>query len=144
MNRWQKIAWFNVIVIAVVSAITAATIAVLYFKYGFPKALAGLGLLGFMGFLGLSPFLFRQKKDKVEFDERDMLIHYRSIVAAYSIFFPVFTAACMIPWFIFGSKTSVSLVILPIMLGFFGIFLVLVQSIAALIQYSWKEKGGKS
>ena len=140
MNRWQKIAWFNVIVIAVVPAITAATIAVLYFKYGFPKALAGLGPLGFMGFLGLPTLLFRQKKDHVDFDERDMLIHHKSIVAAYSIFFPVFTAACMIPWFIFGSKTSVSLVVLPIMLGVFGIFLTLVQSTAILIQYSRSNK----
>jgi len=142
MNRWQKIAWFNVIVIVAVSTITAATIAVLYFKYGFPKAYAGLSLLGFMGFFGLSPLLFRQKKGSVDFDERDQLIHYRSVLAAYAIFFPVFTAACMIPWFILGSKTSVSLVILPIMLGIFGIFLILVQSIVTLIQYGRKGKDG--
>ena len=135
MNKQQKIAWYNIIVIAVVSVITAAAIAILYSKYGFPKALAGLGLLGFMGLLGLTSLLFRQKKGKMNFDERDTLIHYRSSVIAYAAFFPVFTVACMVPWFVFGSKTSVSLSILPIMLGFFGIFLVLVQSIAILILY---------
>jgi len=140
MNKMQKIAWFNIIVVAVVSTITTATVAVLYFNHGFPKAFDGLCLLGFMGILGLGRILFRQKKGLADFDERDILIYYRSVVAAYTIFFPVFTAACMIPWFVFGSKTSVSIVILPIMLGFFGIFLILVQSISTLIQYG---SGGK-
>ena len=144
MNRWLKIAWYNVIVISATLIVTGILVGALAIKVGMPKALGGLGCLGFLGLLGLSPILFRKGSDKVDFDERDIFINFRAILAAYSIFWLVFTAACMIPWFIIGPAGSISVNVLPLMLCGICVALTLVQSIATLIQYGWAGKGEKS
>ena len=71
MNRWQKIAWYNIVVILATLSITTITVGVLAMKYGFPKALSGLGFLGTLGLLGLSGIIFKQKKGQTDFDERE-------------------------------------------------------------------------
>ena len=142
MNRWQKIAWYNIIVISSSFSLTAITVGALAIKYGMPKALSGLGMLGTLGLLGLSGMIFRQKKDQVDFDERDKLIFYKSIQIAYAVLWPVFTAACMIPWFIIGPNNPISSNTLPVMLGVIGITLVLSQSLTTLILYG--RRGEKS
>jgi len=109
-------------------------------KYGMPIALSGLGPLGCLGLLGLSPVLFRKKQGEVDFDERDVLIHRKATVVAYSIFWLFFTSACMIPWFLVGPKNSIPSSSLPLMLGAGGITLVLSQSLAILILYGKGEK----
>jgi hypothetical protein len=59
----------------------------------------------------------------------------RANVGAYSVFWLVFTAACMIPWFIIGPKGTIPVNVLPMMLGGIGMFLIVVQSVLTLIQY---------
>jgi len=140
MNRWQKIARYNIIIILVSFSLTAAVVGILALKYGMPKALGGLGALGTLGLLGLSPVLFRKKEGTVDYDERDKLIFYRSTQIAYAVFWPVFTAACMVPWFIVGPNNSIPSNALPLMLGAVGITLILMQSLTTLIQYG---RGGK-
>ena len=144
MNRWQKIAWFNLTVIATTLILCAIAVGILATIVGMPKALAGLGLLGIFGLMGLSPILFREKQNQVPFDERDQLINYRAVLGAYSVFWLVFTAACMIPWVIIGPSGSISVNVLPIMLGGIGITLTLIHSLAILIQYGRIGKGEKS
>jgi len=143
MNRWQKIAWFNLIVIVTTLALSSLAVGVLSIIVGMPKALAGLGALGIFGLMGLSPILFRQKQNQVPFDERDQLINYRAVLGAYSVFWLVFTGACMIPWVIIGPSGSISVNALPIMLVGVGITLELVHSMAIIIQYGWGGKGEK-
>lgn len=143
MNRWQRIARFNVIVIAVSLTLSGGAVAVLTAVVGMPRALAGLGLLAILGLMGLSPILFRGKRNQVGFDERDELINYRAVLAAYSVFWPLFTAACMVPWFIIGYKGSVPVWVLPVMLGGVGITLTLVHCVAILVQYGWRDKGNE-
>lgn len=144
MNKWQKIAWYNIIVIAATLSATAAMVGILAVKYGFPIARGGLGFLGALGLLGLSNIIFKQKKGRIEFDERDKLIFYRSIQITYAVFWPVFTAACMIPWVIVGPRSSISSNTLPLMLGLVGVSTVLLQSLAVLILYGRENEGGKS
>ena len=133
-------AWFNAIVIVLVLTLSGGTVAILAFTIGMPKALGGLGFLGFSGILGLSRVLFRKKQDQIDFDERDQLIHMRAILGTYSIFWLVFTSACMIPFFILGPKASISVSWLPMMLVGIGFTLTLIHSVLILIQYGWKEK----
>ncbi len=144
MNKAQKMAWLFVITISVAVLLTGGAVGIFYFKFGLPKALAGLGFLGITGFGGLGPLIFRKDKGKVEFDERDQLINYRAVLGAYSVFWIVFTAACMIPWFIIGPSGSISVNVLPLMLCGIGITLTLIHSLAILIQYGRTGKGEKS
>lgn len=140
MNKWQKIAWYNLFVIVLAFVLTGSCVGFLAIKYGMPKALDGLGVIGTLGLLGLSGIIFKKKKGNVDFDERDRLIFYKSIQIAFGVFWPLFTAACMVPWFIVGPGKPISSSVLPIMLGSIGIMLIAVQSIATLIQYG---RGGK-
>lgn len=140
MNRLQKIAWYNLTVIVASLAISGAAIGILTIMFGMPKALGGLGFLGIAALSGLSPILFREKRSQVNFDERDLLIHKRAILIAYSVFWVFFTAACMIPWWILKTGASIPVVVLPLVLAGGFIIVQLVQSVAILVQYGWRGR----
>ncbi len=146
MNRSQKIARFNVIVILTALILSGIAVSVLYFFVDLPirGAFGGFGFMGITGLMGLSPFLYKKERDKVSLDERDQLINYRAVLAAYSVFWLIFTAACMIPWWIIGPSGSISVNVLPIMLFGIGMTLMLVHSVVILIQYGRRDKGEKS
>jgi hypothetical protein len=140
MNRWQKIAWFTLIVIGLALGLSLAAVSVAYFGFGLPmrRAAGGFGFMGVIGFLGLTPLLFKEKKGKVEIDERDLLIQKKASLAAYSTFWVLFVLAAMVPWFIIGPKGTITVNYLPWMI-FGGMFVVmLVQAIVTLKQYGWK------
>ena len=140
MNRWQKAAWYNIVVISVAFSLAGISVGVLATKYGFPKALGGLGLLGFLGLLGLSGVLFRKEKSHVDFDERDRLIFYRATQITFALLWPLFTAVCMVPFFIIGPNKTISSNVLPIILLVTSIPLILLHSLVTLILYG---RGGK-
>jgi hypothetical protein len=140
MNRAQKIALYNLIVIIASLTITGAAVGILSIVHGMPQALGGLRFLGIVGFVGLSPILFRKKRGQLGFDERDLLIHKRATIAAYSIFWVFFTAACITPWLALDCGATIRVVVLPCILASGFIIVQLVQSIAILVQYGW---GGK-
>jgi len=142
MNRWQKIAWFNLTVIVVSLVLTGATIGTLTITAGMPRALGGLGLLGLCGLLGLEPVLFRKKRGQptVDFDERDLLIGRKAALGAFTVSYIYFVSVCMIIWFVVGSGGVIRVVVLPLIVAGGFITSQLVRSIATLVQYS---KGGK-
>ena len=146
MNRWQKMAWFNLIVILASAVLSITAVSVLYFVVGLPmhRALGGSGLMGFCGLAGLSPTLFRKKQGQVSFDERDLLIQKKASLAAYTAFWVLFIAAAMIPFCILGPKGLISVKTLPAMVIGGIITIVLVQSIVTLEEYGWRDKGEKS
>ena len=140
MNRLQKIAWFNLIVLLVSLALTGAAVGILAVIIGMPRALGGCGFLGISGLLGLAPILFRKKQGQPELDERDLLIFRRASLVAYSIFWVYFTFACMAPWLILDQGATIRVVMLPGMLAGGFVIVQLIQSIAVLVQYG---RGGK-
>ena len=142
MNRFQKIAWFNLIVISLALGLSIAAFGVAYLIFGLPicRAAGGFGFMGIMGFCGLSPVLFRKDKSKVQFDERDSAINRKAVLVAYSIFWVLFVAAAMIPWFIIGPNGTITTNYLPWMV-FGGMCVVmLLQSIVTLNEYGWRVK----
>ena len=140
MNRMQKIAWFNLIVISLAIVLSVIAFSIGYFIFGLPanRAAGGFGFIGIMGFCGLSPVLFRKDKNKAQFDERDTAIQRKAAIIAYSIFWLLFVAAAMIPWFIIGPNGTITTNYLPWMV-FGGMCVVmLLQSIVILNEYGWK------
>jgi hypothetical protein len=142
MNKAQKIAWFNLIVISLALGLSVVAFCIFHFVFGLPpnRAAAGFAFIGIMGFAGLSPILFRKDKSKVQFDERDLIIHRKSTIVAYSVFWVLFVAAAMVPWGIIGPNGTITVNYLPWMV-FGGMCVVmLLQSIVMLNEYGWKGK----
>jgi len=89
MNRYQKLAWFNLIVITVTIIITTAAIAMEIHWRGYSTiAPACIVILALMK---LNPFLFKKPKGeyKVVSDERDKFIVKRAVSFAYTTFWIV-------------------------------------------------------
>lgn len=148
MNRAQKIAWFNLVVIFIGLVLCIIAVSVLAFvafvsERPLRGALWGLGFIGIIGFTGLSPFLFRKAKGQIEFDERDQLYNMRAWFLGFCASYLLFVIVCMTTWFIRGPKGTISVNVLPltVMGGFLA--LMLVHSLAILGQYGWREKGEK-
>ena len=142
MNRTQRIARFNLIVMLTALGLSALAVGVCYFAIGLPmrRAVGGFGFMGICGLLGLSPILFRKEPGGVDFDERDLLIQRRAWLGAYAIFWFLFVLAAMIPFFVLGADGKVSVKYLAAMV-FAGMAVVtIVQSIATLEQYGWRNK----
>jgi len=143
MNRLQKMAWYNLILIIAVLTLTGTVVAVLAHKYGVLHARDGLCMLGLLGFLGLSSHLFRKKHGKTDLDERDQFIQKRATLIAYTVFWVVWILGSMTAWLIIGPGNSVPVVVLPLIVLVGGLIVTSVQSVAILIQYGWKEKNNE-
>jgi hypothetical protein len=137
----QKIAWWMVIWISVGMVAAAIAVAVLYFKIGMPRAMAGLGFLGIAGFGGLGPLIFGKDKGKITCDERDKLINSRAAVAGFGAAFLVTGIACMLPFSLLGPEATISITWLPMIFGAAALASFFVHAVAILIQYGWKQKG---
>ncbi len=143
MNRAQKIARFNLIVILTALFLSTIAVSVLYFVVGLPvrRAVGGFGFIGICGLMGLTPFLYKKGSDKVSFDERDLMIMRVASLVAYSIFWVLFVLAAMVPFFVLGPKGMVSVKYLAAMVFGGMIIVVLVQSVITLGAYGWGVKG---
>ena len=144
MNRVQKIAWSLVITTLSGFILSCIAVAILYVKFGMPKAVAGLGFMGVAGLGGFSPLIFKKDKGKVIFDERDRLIRRRAALAGFTAAYLVVGLACMIPFFVLGPKANVSVIWLPMIFMGAGISHFFVHSVVILEQYGRKGKGEKS
>jgi len=143
MNRQQKIAWFTLVVVLLALGLSVIAFGIGYFIFGVSahQATSGFAFMGVMGLLGLTPFLFQKDKNKVQADERDTAIQRKAVGFAYAIFWVLFVAAAMIPWFIIGPNGTITTNYLPWMV-FGGMFTVmLLQSIVTLNEYGWRTKG---
>lgn len=140
MNRAQKIAWVFVGTTSLAVVVTIAFIAILYFRFGMPKALYGFGAIGVAGLGGFAPLFIKKDKGKVTFDERDKLINKRATLAGFTGAYMFVIAACVTPFFILGPQGNISvkwLAQIPIgacVITFFA------HSIAILSQYGWRNK----
>ena len=76
-----------------------------------------------------------KQKEKVTFDERDLLIHKRAVMAGYVVLWLYLVAACVVPWCIVGPQGSVSVNILPLALLGGLIVFTLARGLATVVQY---------
>lgn len=141
MNRWQKIAWFNLIVIAagfVVSIIAARTLPPE--QRLMPPNRVSIVIIVSLVLVAMAKTIFRKTPNGVDFDERDRQIRRKAVLAGWIVFALSVVAGVMISYFIVGPKGSFSPLVLPIIAVIGGGICIMVASVAALVQYG---RGGK-
>ena len=144
MNKTQKGAWFCLIT-AMLLLIFIVIECGGILAVGKPtRVTAGLF---YIGLIILSCFRILWKKQspaEVDLDERDKFIKKRAMFARYFSLWGFFIAACTIPWFIVGPEGSIPVYVLPVILLGVFIIVVLVHSVAVLVQYGREGGGNKN
>ena len=143
MNRYQKLAWWNLIVITFTIIITTTAIAIEFHIRGYSEL--GLYFIAPLVLLRFNPFLFKkpQSEGGVVSDERDTLIVKRAVSFAYTTFWIVFIVSSFaIFWSTgMGPKSSIPAITLPLMAVGGALFMKILCSVAILVQYSRGPKG---
>ena len=144
MNRYQKLAWFNLIVITVTIIITSTAIAIEVHMRGYSTN--GLFFMAPLVLLKFTPFMFKKPESRsgVVCDERDSFIRKRALSFAYTTFWIVFVILSFLLWWFIGPRNSVPTLTLPLMVLGGALFMRIVCSVAILVQYGRTSKGEKS
>ena len=131
MNRLQKIAWFNLKVLAVGGSVSLLIIAVSLAAGGLVITYVGFLLLGITALITtLSSLLVGKEPGRVTFDERDATIEKKSYYIGHCLLWCIFIVTCLTAIPTAGSAILVTALVT----------VQLVQSVATLVQYGW---GGK-
>ena len=145
MNRTQKIALYNLVVVIVSISFTAIAVTIMALSIGFPMAFTGFGFFGICVFTVPAPLFFRKEKQyKVEHDERDILITKNSELIAMNCSNVFFVLVSITSVFIFGLNGTISVLTLPVMIAGAYAITGLARSVSVLVQYGRGGKGEKS
>ena len=141
MNRYQKLAWWNIIVITFTIIITTAAIAIEFHIRGYSTL--GIYFIAPLVLLKFNRFLFKkpQSEGGIVSDERDSLIIKRALAFTFMAFWWVFLISSFLLWWFIGPRNSVPTITLPLMALAGGIFMKIVCSAAILVLYSSGGKG---
>ena len=135
----QKRAWFVLAVFAAMIVAVLALIPVLGVH-----AWAGFSVFGFAG---LTPVLFRKKRDagEVQMDERDRMIGQRASFAGAMMSYMVFFLACMGGWFALKAqgRETVPIEYLPFTVFCGGVAFAAAQAAATVILYGRGARDGE-
>jgi hypothetical protein len=146
MNRYQKLAWFNLIVIAATIIITTTAVVIELYIRGYSTI--GPCFFVIIALLRLKPFLFKkpQSEGGVVSDERDSFIVKRAVSFAYTTFWIVFFVSSFAVHIFMGMEpdSSVPTITLPLMAVGGALFMKILCSAAILVQYGREPKGEKS
>ena len=143
MNKKQKGAWVNLVAVLIsIAALIYIIIQLFIVKKQFGPA--GMwSLLATYGVLLGIPTIFLRKKQsprEVNKDERDSLIEKRAVIAAFVSVWILLFAATIIPRFIFGNDGSIPVWSLAYVNVGILFIVLLVYSIAVLVQYGKGDK----
>lgn len=145
MNRQQKIAWYSITVLSAVLLFTAAMTYWFVTKFGWQRIELGLCHIGFACIAGIGPLIFRKNKTQaVDTDERDYLFELRAsfagFAASYCFLVIIGTAILLVHLLGHGLESTISVFILPPLIGGSYVTAEFVRSIAILSQYGWRKK----
>ncbi|HUS89703.1 MAG TPA: hypothetical protein VMW91_10180, partial [Desulfosporosinus sp.] len=87
---------------------------------------------------------WKRRPSDVDFDERDNSVRKNAVLVAFVSLWVLLFIASIIPYSVVGQEGSMPVCLLPIIN--IGIFLIvmLVYSVAVLVQYGWSVKGEQS
>ena len=145
MNRWQKIAWFNLVVIAAGSVISVVAAGTLPPEERLvpPNRITVVIIISLV-LVAMSKTIFRKSDSGVDFDERDGQIHRRAKLFGWIGCGLGMVATIMVCYFAVGPMGSFPPLALPVIPLVGTAIYMIVASVAALIQYGWAGKGVKS
>ena len=141
MNRYQKLAWWNLIVITFTIIITIAAIAIELHIRGYSSL--GLFFLAPLILLQYNRYLFNkpQSAGGVVSDERDSFIVQRATSFAYKSFWFVFLVSSFAVHIFKGwGRGSVPAGTLPLMAIGGALFMKIMFSVSILVQYGRGEQ----
>jgi len=143
MNRWQKIAWFNLIVIVAGSVISMVAVGTLPPDERLvPPNRVTVVIVISLVLVGMAKTIFRKSDKGVDFDERDRQIHRRASLFGWTGLGLGMAATAMICYLAVGPRGSFPPLALPV-IPLVGVAIcIILESIAALIQYG--RAGDKS
>jgi hypothetical protein len=146
MNRWQKIAWFNMIVMVVcfiVCLILAATMQLK--RIATPPTPLSLVIIPSLVLVAISKFIFRKKSRQVDFDERDRQILKKSHYIGLWAFVLAIVVQNVICVLALGPRGALDYpLVLLLMVCIAGGIWIMMESIATLFLYDQGSKGEKS
>jgi hypothetical protein len=119
-------------------AVTALAYMILALFIGPIRAFGACGLLGLGGLL---PLVYRKQGQTVVLDERDQQIAIGALIAGYSIFWLAFTLGTMGLWtaLCYEGQATVSVDLLPQIVGGGGILFFTARAVAILVQYRLQD-----
>ena len=142
MNRAQKIAWFNLIMMLLGSAMVFLS-GFMVFLSGFmelPVLVGVMELVVIFTLVFISPVFFRKKPGRVSFDERDAIINQRAMLVGSCAAFGCIGGQILVKLMGIGLEGSVRMYeVIAIYIGGL-ICLVVAKSLAILIQYGRRDK----
>ncbi len=145
MNRWQRIAWFNLIVIvagSVISVIAAGTLPPDE-RLMPPNRVTVVIVISFL-LVAMAKTIFRKADKEIDVDERDGQIHRRAKLFGWTGCGLGMVATIMVCYFAVGPMGSFPPLALPVIPLVGAAIYMMVASVAALIQYGWTGKGEES
>ena len=145
MNKTQKEAWFTLGVAMLLIVFGAIIYAGMFAPGG---RMAGIGPIKvWSGFIlvflagGVAFVHWKRKPSNVDFDERDNSVRKNAVLVAFVSLWVLLFAASIIPSFVAGDAGSMPVCLLPIInIGVF-VVVMLVYSVAVLVQYGRGPKG---
>ncbi len=143
MNKTQKGAWCNIAAITLVFASASYLAAQIGIRHTTPsRTVCSITFCGFILVTGISFYFLRKKQspNEPDSDERDKQIKQKAWIAALISVPLIFLAASVAPQFLVGLNGYVPAWSLPIVTVLLFYIVLLVYSIAVLIQYG---RGGK-
>ena len=147
MNKTQKGAWFTLAVSILLIVFGAIIYAAMFAPGG---RTAGTGLVKiWSGFIlvflasGAGFVNWKRKPSDVDFDERDNTVRKNAVLVSFVSLSVLLFASSIIPSFVAGDAGSIPVCLLPIInLGVF-LIIMLIYSVAVLLQYCWGGKGNE-
>jgi len=138
MNRAQKMAWFNLIVIL----LGFATVLLSGFMQ-LPHLVGAIEVVVVFVLVFTSPVFFRKKPGRVSFDERDAVINQRAMLIGLSAAFGSIGGQIAVKLMGIGLEGSVRMyeVIALYISGL--ICFIVAKSVVILIQYGWGSRDGE-
>jgi hypothetical protein len=143
MNKTQKGAWFSLAGIILAFTIAFYLIFRLAIQKGPPERFClYLFPLVFLLYMIAGIFFLHRKQspNEPDHDERDNRIKQKALIAAFVSVGPLFLAASVIPQFFVGLDGTIPVWLLPIVTVSLFYPVMLVYSVAVLIQYSLGKK----